>query len=122
MYLTSRQVCMSTANLSRHQTTGNPGNFEPLRDEVSEGPGERGVPHHAKPTKARDVEDAIDAYGMNMVVSEEISLDRALPDTRMKECKDWHYPTELPKASVVIVFHNEGRSVLLRTIHSVINR
>lgn len=103
-------------------TPGNPGNFEPLRDEDSEGPGEHGVPHHTKPEQADRVSETIDAYGMNMVASDEIGLDRGLPDTRMKECKDWHYPTELPKASVVIVFHNEGRSVLLRTIHSVINR
>ena len=32
-----------------------------------------------------------------MVASNEISLDRSLPDTRMPECKDWHYPAELPK-------------------------
>ena len=37
------------------------------------------------------------SYGMNMVASNEISLDRSLPDTRMPECKDWHYPAELPK-------------------------
>ena len=102
--------------------TGNPGNFEPLRDEDSEGPGQRGVAHHTKPESAEKVEEAIDSYGMNMVASDEISMDRSLPDTRMKECKDWHYPADLPKASVVVVFHNEGRSVLLRTIHSVINR
>ena len=59
---------------------------------------------------------------MNIVASDEISLDRSLPDTRLPECKDWHYPMDLPKASVVIVFHNEGRSVLLRTVHSIINR
>ena len=47
---------------------------------------------------------------------------RSIPDTRLEECKYWHYPGDLPKASVVIVFHNEGKSVLLRTVHSVINR
>ena len=32
----------------------------------------------------------------------------------------WHDP--LPRASVVIVFHNEAWSALLRTIHSVLDR
>ena len=37
-------------------------------------------------------------------------------------CKERKYPQSLPKASVIIVFHNEGWSTLLRTVHSVINR
>jgi polypeptide N-acetylgalactosaminyltransferase len=61
-------------------------------------------------------------YGMNLVASDAISMHRAIKDTRLEECKHWNYPFDLPKTSVIIVFHNEGFSVLMRTVHSVIDR
>lgn len=61
--------------------------------------------------------------GFNQFRSDRIQLDREIPDTRDPRCVDRRYPTsELPTASVIIIFHNEAYTVLLRTITSVINR
>lgn len=41
---------------------------------------------------------------------------------RLEGCKYKKYPKYLPTTSIVIVFHNEAWTTLLRTIWSVINR
>ncbi|XP_075224342.1 N-acetylgalactosaminyltransferase 7 isoform X2 [Lycorma delicatula] len=98
------------------------GNFEPPIVVPREGPGEEGEPHNLRPDQQNDAAQSLSEYGMNIACSDEISLDRSIPDLRMPECKHWMYPEDLPKTSVIIVFHNEGWSVLMRTVHSVINR
>jgi len=56
-------------------------------------------------------------------MSDSLPLDRVQPDVRSVACKALHptYPKDLPTASVVIVFHNEILTALLRSIHSVLN-
>ncbi|XP_063600555.1 polypeptide N-acetylgalactosaminyltransferase 1-like [Penaeus indicus] len=59
----------------------------------------------------------------NLLASDRISVNRSLPDVRKKRCHDTSFDIDaLPTTSVVIVFHNEAWSTLLRTVHSVIAR
>ena len=44
-------------------TPGNPGNFEPPRDEEGDGPGEKGLAHNTKPGQADKVDQSITEYG-----------------------------------------------------------
>ena len=62
-------------------------------------------------------------YNINVTLSDHISLDRKIDDTRPKSCRAIAYNrSKLPRASVIIPFYNEALSMLLRTIHSVLNR
>lgn len=58
----------------------------------------------------------------NLLASDMISLHRSLPDPRCDKCKKLSYPKKLPSASVIIIFHNEAWTTLLRTVWSVIDR
>ncbi|XP_030846514.1 polypeptide N-acetylgalactosaminyltransferase 1 [Strongylocentrotus purpuratus] len=58
----------------------------------------------------------------NLLASDMIAFNRSLPDVRPQQCKSLVYPEVLPTTSVIIIFHNEAFSALLRTVHSVINR
>lgn len=99
------------------------GNFEPPEEPIGNGPGEGGAPYELPPEKRNEGEESNSNYGMNMAVSDAISLERTIPDTRMEECKYWNYPKNMGlKASVVIVFHNEGWSTLMRNVHTILKR
>ncbi|ERE91436.1 N-acetylgalactosaminyltransferase 7-like protein [Cricetulus griseus] len=101
------------------------GNFEPKEPEphgVVGGPGEKAKPLVLGPEYKQAVQASIKEFGFNMVASDMISLDRSVNDLRQEECKYWHYDENLLTSSVVIVFHNEGWSTLMRTVHSVIKR
>eukprot|EP00794_Sanderia_malayensis_P003746 gene3746-4268_t len=63
-----------------------------------------------------------DNHSFDSVLSDRISMNRKLPDARGIECERKHssYMKDLPTASVIICFHNEALSVLVRTVHSVL--
>lgn len=93
-------------------------------------PGELGAA--IKFTSKKDQEKAKELFKINQFnvhASNQISLDRSLKDVRNPACRSRASSSNfldvinfLPNTSVIIVFHNEAWTTLLRTIHSVINR
>ncbi|XP_048247073.1 polypeptide N-acetylgalactosaminyltransferase 5-like [Haliotis rufescens] len=88
------------------------------------GPGEWGTAFNYKPTGAEKLqyEEGKKRNGFNQLVSDRISIHRRLLDNRVEECKSRVYPADLPQASVIICFHNEAWSTLLRSVHSVLDQ
>ncbi|WAQ95029.1 GALT5-like protein, partial [Mya arenaria] len=60
-------------------------------------------------------------HSFNQFASDMISIHRSLPDARSKSCPRT-YSTTLQQTSIIICFHNEAWSVLLRTVHSILDR
>lgn len=69
----------------------------------------------------RKINESYAIDGFNSFVSDLVSVKRKLPDTRPDECKRKNYES-LPKASIILIFHNEAWSLLLRTINSILSQ
>ncbi|TKC48278.1 hypothetical protein EI555_012355 [Monodon monoceros] len=67
-------------------------------------------------------EDPYRQHAFNQLESDKLSPDRPIRDTRHYSCPSVSYSSDLPATSVIITFHNEARSTLLRTVKSVLNR
>ncbi|PVD29720.1 hypothetical protein C0Q70_08976 [Pomacea canaliculata] len=112
--------------------TGQPGEklvkipfFVDSRD--PDGPGEGGEAVQVNVSQLSSEEKARYDEGwrhnsFNQYVSDMISVHRSLPDAWSPECKKRNFRTDLPETSVIIIFHNEAWSVLLRSVHSVLSR
>ena len=87
-----------------------------------EGAGEQGQPVFLRGQEERMAKRLWHINKFNLVVSDKIALNRSLQDVRKSTCKEISYARPLPMASVIIVFHNEAWSTLLRTVQSVLTR
>uniref|UniRef100_A0AAY4B430 Polypeptide N-acetylgalactosaminyltransferase n=1 Tax=Denticeps clupeoides TaxID=299321 RepID=A0AAY4B430_9TELE len=90
-------------------------------------PGAFGRPYatdRLTPAELREKEEGLVRNQFNQFASDRISLHRSLGnDTRPPVCIDQKFRRcpPLPTTSVIIVFHNEAWSALLRTVYSVLH-
>jgi polypeptide N-acetylgalactosaminyltransferase len=94
-----------------------------VNDRLRNGPGEQGDSLKlTNPDEIKLNKESFDEYGMSVIVSDKISVNRSIPDFRHKDCLNVKYSRLMPKVSIVIIFNNEVLSVFKRTLHSLYNR
>lgn len=91
-----------------------------LRNQVP-GLGDYGVAVNLTGEAGERAEKDIATLSMNEELSKHLSYHRLPPDPRHELCKNVEYPNKLPTTSVIIVFFNEPYSVLVRTVHSILD-
>ncbi|KAH9643273.1 hypothetical protein HF086_005935 [Spodoptera exigua] len=94
-----------------------------LEDEarIIPGLGEGGAAAHLLGEEKKLGEESEKKLAINVYLSDRIPYNRTLKDYRNPACKRVVYDAELPSASVILIFHNEPYSVVVRTIWSVVN-
>uniref|UniRef100_A0A8C1UXI7 Polypeptide N-acetylgalactosaminyltransferase n=1 Tax=Cyprinus carpio TaxID=7962 RepID=A0A8C1UXI7_CYPCA len=72
--------------------------------------------------RASSGEDPYREHAFNLQESDRLGSERTIRDTRHYRCSSMTFDPDLPPTSIIITFHNEARSTLLRTIKSVLMR
>ncbi|CAJ1079266.1 polypeptide N-acetylgalactosaminyltransferase 5 [Xyrichtys novacula] len=84
--------------------------------------GQFGVAAKAASLDNVEVRKRWDEGDFNVYLSDQIPVDRAIPDTRPESCAKNLVHNDLPSTSVIFCFVDEVWSTLLRSVHSVLNR
>ncbi|CAH1724070.1 unnamed protein product [Aphis gossypii] len=92
------------------------------REKQRIGIGEQGVSATLSSLNQHKYDELYKVNGFNALLSDSISVNRSIPDIRHKLCRFKKYNSKLPTVSIVVPFHNEHFSTLLRTVYSVLNR
>lgn len=92
------------------------------QDSERVGLGEHGEKAEFKYLDKIEMDEVFAKNGYNGMLSDKISVNRSVADIRHPDCHKKTYLRELPSVSVVIPMYDEHLSVLLRTVHSIINR
>lgn len=80
------------------------------------------IAHLRDPEDIAEGEKQLKKIALNQALSEHISYNRTVPDARHPACRKKHYDvSSLLTTSVIVIFFNEPYSVLVRTVHSVLN-
>jgi polypeptide N-acetylgalactosaminyltransferase len=80
------------------------------------------LPSNLPPEVKTKIDKSWQLYSINEFVSTLVPLDRDLPDIRPEYCRTVTYAANMPKTSVIMVFHNEPLSMILRSVFSVFKR
>jgi polypeptide N-acetylgalactosaminyltransferase len=86
------------------------------------GAGEQGMAFHLPADKEKEKQALYRTNGFNALGSDHIALNRSVRDIRHKDCRKKKYVSHLPTVSVILPFHNEHWSTLLRSVYSIIDR
>ena len=89
-------------------------------------PGHMGGPVHLPHNLSTEIKEKIqksrEIYSFNEYVSRLIPLYRELPDIRPDYCRQLTYSENLPVTSVIMVFHNEPFTLIMRSVFAVFKR
>ncbi|CAF1248479.1 unnamed protein product [Rotaria sordida] len=119
-----QETCQSNGQCSNdEQLYQVPDQFSQKNPNPSNWPGEMGEAYLPPPQLEEESKRRFSENMFDIAVSDQIALNRAMPDIRNEHCKAHsRFNGPLPTVSIIIVFHNEGNSTLLRTLVSIINR
>ncbi|XP_022370686.1 polypeptide N-acetylgalactosaminyltransferase 15 isoform X2 [Enhydra lutris kenyoni] len=117
-------VAMASPRARRNKTQSRRGGSyrlikQPSRRQDEEAPPERDWAAEEEDGAAS--EDELTPRSLEEAFSARIPLQRALPEVRHPLCLQQHHGESLPTASVILCFHDEAWSTLLRTVQSILD-